>query len=83
MNRRSPFGSGLPSPELVPSLPFLPAPTVYSAAKQNPKTLPLGSLQVCCTLQPAMGFTTFQAPWNPKIPSRSTLVVRGFGKPFP
>jgi len=68
MNRRSPFGPGLPGPRLVPSLPFLPAPTVCSAAKPDPKTWPLGSSQVCCTLQPTVGFTPFRASWNPKIP---------------
>jgi len=36
----------------VPSLPFLPASTVYSARP----------LQVCCTLHPTMGFGPFQAP---------------------
>lgn len=36
---------------LVPSLPFLPASTVCSAH----------SVQVCCALQPIMGFTWFQA----------------------
>jgi len=36
----------------VPSLPFLPASTVYSARP----------LQVCCTLHPIMGFGPFQAP---------------------
>jgi len=37
---------------LVPSLPFLPASTVYSARP----------LQVCCTLHPIMGFGPFRAP---------------------
>lgn len=81
MNRRSPFGPGLPGPRLVPSLPFLPAPTVCSAARPDPKTWSLGSSQVCCTLQPTVGFTAFQASWNPKIPPHATLVVRGFRKP--
>src|SRR4029077_11877710 len=42
-----------------PSSPFLPAPTVSSA------TDPFGSFgapQVCCALQPAMGFARFRAP---------------------
>lgn len=37
---------------LVPSLPFLPASTVFSARPP----------QVCCTLHPTMGFGPFQAP---------------------
>jgi hypothetical protein len=91
MNRRSSFGAEVPPSTLVPSLPFLPAPTVCSAARpfpnRGPKTSirsrPLGSLQVCCTLQPAMGFAPFQAARDPKIPPHATLVVRGFSRPFP
>jgi hypothetical protein len=77
MNRRSSFGPELPRSRLVPSLPFLPAPTVCSAAKPDPKTWPLGSSQVCCTLQPTVGFAPFRTSWDPKISPRTTLVVRG------
>jgi len=45
-----PFGPGLPSSELVPPLPFLPASTVYAARPP----------QVYCALHPVLGFATFQ-----------------------
>jgi len=35
LNRRSGIGPGPPRPELVPSLPFLPASTVYSAEQRS------------------------------------------------
>lgn len=41
----------------VPPLPFLPASTVYSAH----------AVQVCCTLQPIMGFAWFQARPGPLL----------------
>ena len=53
-----------------PSTPFLPAPTVSSA------TDPLGSFgapQVCCALQPAMGFARFRAPAT--TPRKSSSLV--------
>lgn len=60
LNRRSGFGPGLPRPRLVPFLPFLPASTV-SSAEGGSEDPPFDCLQVCCTLQPAMGFATFPA----------------------
>jgi hypothetical protein len=45
----------------VPSLPFLPASTVSSAAELVASNEVLGTLQVCCTLQPTMGFAMFRA----------------------
>jgi len=77
MNRRSSFDPELPRSRLVPSLPFLPATTVCSAAKPNPKTWSLGSSQVCCTLQPTVGFAPFRTSWDPKVSPCTTLVVRG------
>ena len=53
--------SGTTNPELVPFLPFLPASTV-SSAEGGSEDPPFDCLQVCCTLQPAVGFTTFQTP---------------------
>lgn len=61
LNRRPDFGPGLPRPEHVPFLPFLPAPTVSSAEAQS-EDWTLDSVRVCCTPQPALGFTTFPAP---------------------
>jgi hypothetical protein len=83
MNRRSPFGPGLPHPVLVPSLPFLPASTVSSAARRGPKTSSLGSSQVCCTLQPTVGSTSFRVLSDPKIPSHDRLGVARIREPFP
>lgn len=83
MNRRSPFGPGLPHPVHVPSLPFLPASTVSSAARRGPKTSSLGSSQVCCTLQPTVGSTSFRVLSDPKIPSRNRLGVARIREPFP
>jgi len=42
---------GVATPELVPPLSFFPTSAAYSAH----------SLQVCCTLQPVMGFAWFRA----------------------
>lgn len=47
----STFGPGLPSPSPVPSMPFLTTSTACSAC----------AVQVCCTLQPTMGFAWFPA----------------------
>jgi hypothetical protein len=52
----STFGPGLPSPSPVPSLPFLTTSTACSAC----------AVQVCCTLQPTMGFAWF--PATPRYP---------------
>jgi hypothetical protein len=83
MNRRSSIGPGLPHPVLVPSLPFLPASTVSSAARRGPKTSSLGSSQVCCTLQPTVGSTSFRVLSDPKIPSHDRLGVARIREPFP
>jgi len=48
----------------VPSLPFLPASTVFSA-EIRPGGRTLDSVRVCCTPQPALGFTRFPAPGRP------------------
>jgi hypothetical protein len=53
----------------VPPLPFLPASAVYSAH----------AVQVCCTLQPIMGFAWFQARPGPVLwgsSRRSTILPR-------
>ena len=60
LSRRPDFGVGLPRPALVPLLPFLPASAV-SSAEGGSEDPPFDCPQVCCTLQPAVGFTTFQA----------------------
>jgi hypothetical protein len=36
----------------------------FSPQRANPKTRPFDCLRVCCTPQPAMGFTTFRTPWS-------------------
>jgi hypothetical protein len=64
VGRRPRFGPGLPRPELVPLLPFLPAPAVCSAGWIRRPTVD-GS-RVCCTPQPTMGFTTFPSPRRPR-----------------
>jgi len=58
LDRRPGFGPGLPRPGLVPFLPFLPASTV-SSAEGGSEDPPFDCLRVCCTPQPAVGFTTF------------------------
>ena len=67
-----------------PSSPFLPASTVSSAAD------PFGSFgapQVCCTLQPAMGFARFRAPAttprksSPPVPSPLAHTLRSVPLP--
>jgi hypothetical protein len=63
LDRRPDFGPELPRSEHVPFLPFLPAPTVFSAEVQS-EDQTLDSPQVCCTLQPALGFTTFPILWS-------------------
>jgi len=63
LDRRPDFGPGLPRPELVPFLPFLPAPTV-SSAEARPESRTLDSVRVCCTPQPALGFALFPAPFH-------------------
>lgn len=50
-HRTAVFGLGMPAPRHVPSLPFLPASTVFSTRTS----------QVYCTLHPIMRFATFQA----------------------
>jgi hypothetical protein len=35
----------------------------FPPQRADPKTRPFDSLRVCCTPQPAMGFTTFRTPW--------------------
>lgn len=60
LGRRPDFGVGLPRPALVPLLPFLPASAV-SSAEGGSEDPPFDCPRVCCTPQPAMGFTTFQA----------------------
>lgn len=64
-------------------MPFLPASTVSSAARRGPKTSSLGSSQVCCTLQPTVGSTSFRVLSDPKIPSRNRLGVARIREPFP
>jgi len=36
----------------------------FPPQRADPKTRPFDSLRVCCTPQPAMGFTTFRTPWS-------------------
>lgn len=36
----------------------------FPPQRANPKTRPFDCLRVCCTPQPAMGFTTFRTPWS-------------------
>jgi hypothetical protein len=57
----STFGPGLPSPSPVPPLPFLTTSTACSAC----------AVQVCCTLQPTMGFA-----WFPATPGYSPVFTR-------
>jgi hypothetical protein len=61
--RRLGFAPGLPRPGCAPFLPFLPASTV-SPQRPDPKIRPFDGSRVCCTPQPAMGFTTFRTPWH-------------------
>jgi hypothetical protein len=83
-NRRSPFGPRPPRLELVPSLSFLPTSTVSSAARPRSEDQGLfGGSQVCCTLQPAVGSTTFRVSCGPKTAPRSTLMVRGLRETVP
>jgi hypothetical protein len=66
----SPSVQGCHTPDPVPPLPFLPASTVFSAH----------AVQVCCTLQPIMGFARFRAspgPWLHLSPSECSVSSGG------
>jgi hypothetical protein len=69
LSRRPDFGSGLPRPEHVPFLPFLPASTVFSAAdeSEDPPVRRLASL-----LHPAASRGVHHV---------SDSLVRPFGRP--
>jgi len=81
LSRRSGIGPEPPRSKLVPSLPFLPASTVYSAEPAIRRPRAFDGLQVCCTLQPVMGFARFPSSctafWQPAD------VVFRCSKPFP
>ena len=62
--RRLDFGPALPRAGHVPFLPFLPAPTVFSA-EVRPESRTLDSVRVCCTPQPVLEFATFPTPGWP------------------
>jgi hypothetical protein len=47
----------------------------FPPQRADPKTRPFDSLRVCCTPQPAMGFTTFRTPWSASRPSLDPKVV--------
>jgi len=47
----------------------------FPPQRADPKIRPFDSLRVCCTPQPAMGFTTFRTPWSASRPSRDPKVV--------
>ena len=80
LDRRPGFVEGLPGPSIVPSLPFLPTSTVFSAGPRS-EDRDLDGLQVCCTLQPVMGFARFQSSCTAFGRPRSWS--DRFSKPFP
>jgi hypothetical protein len=80
LGRRPGFGEGLPRPSLVPSSSFLPTSTVSSAEPRS-EDRDLDGLQVCCALQPVMGFARFPCS-RTAFGCLRTWSVR-VSKPFP